>query len=466
MTATGPPGAPGRPRLAGRTRSTSVATRLTLLTSLVAVVAVLVAAALSAGLLRGAATAESRRVLSREANLVASALRQDDTVKPWLTRALRVQQVSVVEIDANGVAQGADPDAATVATAVLPALRLGRKVSTTRSVDGLTWLVEGRTTRIGWVVLIQPADATRPFRRAVLVRTSLALLLGLAVAILAGSLLARRSSRSLREAAAAAHRLAGGQRDVRLPVEGPTEIAELAGALNTLASALDVSEGRQRDFLLGISHELRTPLTAISGFAESLKDGVVAGTGTVAVGETIHAEAQRLDRLVGDLLDLARLDAVDFRLDLTDVDLVALVTESARVWGPRCAAVGVDFDTELPVGAINVQTDPVRVRQLLDGLAENALRVTPAERPIVFALRSSDADAVLEVRDGGPGLAPEDYAVAFEQMVLYNRYRGVRRVGTGLGLALVGRLTARLGGQAVAGPAPEGGARFQVRLPL
>jgi two-component system OmpR family sensor kinase len=446
-------------------KRSTVATRLTILTSVVATVAVLVAAALSAGLLRGATNTESRRVLGREANLVASALRQDDTVKPWLNRTLKVQQVSVVVIDTGGNLQSTDPDATAVAATVLPALRAGRRVSATRTVSGLTWLVEGRTTGAGWVVLVQPSDATRAFRRAVLVRTSVALLVGLAVAILAGLLLARRSSRSLREAAAAAHRLAGGQRDVRLPVEGPAEIAEVAGALNTLASALDVSEGRQRDFLLGISHELRTPLTAISGFAESLKDGVVTGTDTFAVGETIHAEAQRLDRLVGDLLDLARLDAVDFRLEETDVDLVLLVTESARVWGPRCAAVGVDFSTELPAGAVNLRTDPVRVRQVLDGLAENALRVTPARRPIVFALRTEGPAAVLEVRDGGPGLTPEDYPVAFDQMVLYNRYRGVRRVGTGLGLALVGRLTARLGGQAIAGPAPEGGATFQVRLP-
>ena len=447
-------------------KRSTVATRLTILTSVVATVAVLVAAALSAGLLRGATNAESRRVLDREANLVASALRQDNTVKPWLNRALRVQQVSVVEIDAGGNLQSTDPDATAVAAAVLPALRAGHKVSTTRTASGLTWLVEGRTTGAGWVVLVQPSDATRAFRRAVLVRTSVALLVGLAVAILAGLLLARRSSRSLRQAAAAAHRLAGGQRDVRLPVEGPAEIAEVAGALNTLAAALDVSEGRQRDFLLGISHELRTPLTAISGFAESLKDGVVTDpSGIASVGGTIHAEAQRLDRLVGDLLDLARLDAVDFRLDLTDVDLVLLVTESARVWGPRCAAVGVEFSTEVPGGAVTIRTDPVRVRQVLDGLAENALRVTPAGRPIVFVLRTEGPAAVLEVRDGGPGLAPEDYPVAFEQMVLYNRYRGVRRVGTGLGLALVGRLTTRLGGQAVAGPAPEGGATFQVRLP-
>ncbi|MDQ2748263.1 MAG: sensor histidine kinase, partial [Actinomycetota bacterium] len=106
-----------------------------------------------------------------------------------------------------------------------------------------------------------------------------------------------------------------------------------------------------------------------------------------------------------------------------------------------------------------------RVRQVLDGLLDNALRVTPANRPIVLALRGEPGAAVVEVRDGGPGLSEADLAVAFERSVLHERYRGVRQVGTGLGLAIVGRLVARLGGNAEAGHAPEGGARFTIRLP-
>jgi two-component system sensor histidine kinase BaeS len=111
-------------------------------------------------------------------------------------------------------------------------------------------------------------------------------------------------------------------------------------------------------------------------------------------------------------------------------------------------------------------TDPTRVRQILDGLAENALRVTPAGAPIVVGLDAQHGWAVLEVRDGGPGLTAEDCAVAFERSVLYERYRGVRRVGTGVGLALVHGLATRLGGATAAGRAPEGGACFTVRLPL
>jgi two-component system sensor histidine kinase BaeS len=107
------------------------------------------------------------------------------------------------------------------------------------------------------------------------------------------------------------------------------------------------------------------------------------------------------------------------------------------------------------------------VRQVVDNLAENALRVTPAGAPIVLALRpGGDGQVDVEVRDGGPGLTDEDLPVAFDRSVLHDRYRGVRPVGTGLGLALVAGLADRLGGRAVAGHAPEGGARFTVTLPL
>ena len=112
-------------------------------------------------------------------------------------------------------------------------------------------------------------------------------------------------------------------------------------------------------------------------------------------------------------------------------------------------------------------TDASRVRQILDGLFENALRVTPPGAPIVLSVRAGaePRTVLLEVRDGGPGLTDEDLAVAFERSVLYERYRGVRQVGTGLGLAIVDGLTRRLGGTVEAGHSAEGGARFTVRLP-
>jgi two-component system sensor histidine kinase BaeS len=128
--------------------------------------------------------------------------------------------------------------------------------------------------------------------------------------------------------------------------------------------------------------------------------------------------------------------------------------------------VGVAFAVELPPWPLVGVTDGVRLRQIIDGLAENALRVTPAGRPIVLALAMEGPLGVVEVRDGGPGLSADDRAVAFERAALYNRYRGVRRVGTGLGLALVKALADRLGLTCDVGVAPEGGACFRVGVPL
>jgi two-component system, OmpR family, sensor kinase len=276
---------------------------------------------------------------------------------------------------------------------------------------------------------------------------------------------ARRLARPLQHTADGARRLAAGERSVRITPEGPAEVAGVAEAVNILAGELEHSEARQQDFLLSVSHELRTPLTAITGFSEALADGVTTGDQVPSVGAVLLAESRRLDRLIGDLLDLARLQAADFPIEPVTVDLRALLRESATVWGARCAAEGVVFRLEEPPGPLVVATDPTRVRQIVDGLAENALRVTPAGAPIVLAVRAEGAYAVVEVRDGGPGLTPQDFADAFNGSVLYQRYRGIRRVGTGLGLAIVHRLAIRLGGSAAAGPAPEGGACFAVRLP-
>jgi two-component system sensor histidine kinase BaeS len=146
------------------------------------------------------------------------------------------------------------------------------------------------------------------------------------------------------------------------------------------------------------------------------------------------------------------------------------VAAAAEAWAGRCANAGVLLHAELPQGPVDVRTDPGRIRQVIDGLLENALRVVPPGAPVVLAVRPplalpGPAFAVVEVRDGGPGFTDEDLAVAFERGALYQRYRGVRKVGSGLGLALAARLVRRLGGTIEAGHAPEGGARFTVGLP-
>ncbi len=327
-------------------------------------------------------------------------------------------------------------------------------------------LVEARPTEAGGLVLAQRrgdaialgAQAIRQLTWSLVVAGLLAVGLGLVVAW--------RLSLPLKRTAEAATALAHGDREVAIPEKGPREVAEVAGSVNRLASALSHSEARQREFLLSVSHDLRTPLTAITGYAESLADGVIPPERLAGVGEVIGAEAHRLERMVADLLDLARLGAQELTVNPVACDLVEVVGEAAKVWERRCAAERVEFVVESPSRPVSVFLDPQRLRQAADGLLENALRVTPQGSPVVLATRTEGRTAILEVRDGGPGLTDADLDVAFARSVLYERYRGIRQVGTGLGLAIVDRLVGRLGGTVEAGHASEGGARFTIRLPL
>ncbi|MGN6301485.1 MAG: HAMP domain-containing sensor histidine kinase [Angustibacter sp.] len=448
-------------------RHPSLAGRLTLVIAAVVTFAVVLAALLSVGLVRRSASGEARATLGRQADVAARLLdARGPAADDLVAENARAQGIAVARVDARGRVSG-DAVAAAAARRRSKALGAGRRVSATVRVDGERVLAEGRPLRGGGAVVLALSEANATGTAGRLLRRELlALGIALLLAVVAGALLASWLVRPLRGAAQGARRLAAGERDVRLERTGPAEVVQVADAVNALAGSLATSEGRQRDFLMSVSHELRTPLTAIRGFAESLADGVTTGDRVAPVGRTLVAEAERLQHLVGDLLDLARLDADDLRVESLPVDLAGVVSEAAQVWRERCAATGQRLVVEVPEGAVVAHTDPVRVRQVLDGLAENAVRVTPTGQPVVLAARREGDAAVVEVRDGGPGLTDDDLAVAFDRSALHQRYAGRRPVGSGLGLAIVGALAARLGGRAEAGHAREGGAAFRLVLPL
>ena len=454
-------------------RRTSLARRLPLVMAAVAGIAVLIAALVAWPLLSSAADTSARRSLARTADLTADLLQGtnvgDSPLPAGVTRQLSAlfapQQVSAYLVATQSLASPSD---APMTNADIGAVTSGQGVSAKRSVGDDEYYIEGRPIRDGLgVLLIQPAEVAQDLSQPALTRLLLALLLGLSVAALIGYLLARRITRPLGEAAAAANAMSSGQRDIRIDPDGPAEVADLAEALNGLAAALTESEDRQREFFLTVSHELRTPLTSIKGYAEALSDGVVPEQDVPQVATVVRSEADHLDRLVADLLDLARLGAVDVQVEPIDLDLAVLGAEVAAVWSARAGRSGVRFVDQVDRRPFQVRTDPVRVRQIVDNLMENALRVTDEGAPVVLTIGPAPQPGwfQLEVRDGGPGLTTDDLSVAFEPGELHARYRGIRKVGSGVGLALVARLAQRLGGRAEAGMAAEGGAAFRVMLP-
>jgi signal transduction histidine kinase len=434
--------------------------RTMLVTAATAVVAVIVTALVALPITVRSANNAARNDLREKSALAVELLATERQVaRERIVARLRADGVDVYLIRRGTVDRAGLPDR------VITQVARGAAVDTRGVVGGNAVLIVGRPLRGNNSGVVLTRDAASGTAARLLGGVWVALLAGLLGGVLAGALLARFIARPLRQAAVAAGRMSAGDRSIRLAVRPPAEVAELASALNQLGAALQISEGRERDFLLSVSHELRTPLSTIRGYAEALADGVVAADGAPRAGQTMLAEADRLDRLISDLLVLARLEAADLPVAVVPVDLVDLVGSAAEAWAPRCGPDGPLLRTELAEEPVLVATDPGRIRQVVDGLCENALRVVPAGAPLVLAVRPGPNGGLLEIRDGGPGFTDEDLAVAFQRGALQQRYRGIRRTGSGLGLALAARLVGRLGGTIAAGHAPEGGAMFTVVLP-
>jgi two-component system sensor histidine kinase BaeS len=276
------------------------------------------------------------------------------------------------------------------------------------------------------------------------------------LAALAAFLLARRISRPVGRVSAAARSLARGAHPEPVPIEGASEIATLAGAFNDLAAQLRRAQEAERNFLLSVSHELKTPLTAIRGYAEAVEDGVLDPRNAAA---TVASEARRLERLVHDLLDLARMNRTDFNVHNTEIDLSEVADDAVRRYEQQAESFGVDLHAVAgaPAPAIG---DADRVLQIVSNLVENALRLTPPGGEV----RVVAAPGVLRVEDTGPGLAEADTERAFERFYLHERYGLERRVGTGLGLAIVKELTLAMGGDVDVESRPGTLTVFTVRL--
>ncbi len=439
----------------------TLTSRLVLAMALVALVATAATALLTVSLLRGALEDAARAPLGRQADLLAR-LPNIDLLLQRVERRVGVRDLSLGAVTPDGVRRGAATALSQQETAALLA---GHDVSGTGELDGAPVVVEGRpTARGGAIVLTASVASVDAAQTTLRRRVLLALALGLVLAVGAAAVVGSRLARPLGRTAEAARRMASGERGVALPQAGAREVADVVDALASLDRALATSESRQREFLLSVSHELRTPLTAIRGLAEGLADGTVAPDEARSVGRTLSTESQRLEHYVSDLLALARLEADDFTLRSEPVDAAALVRQAGAAWTDRAAAAGIALRLEAP-DRLGLETDGARVRQALDALADNAVRVCPPGSIVVFRVTEEDGAVALEVRDSGPGLTPDDLARAFEPGLLHDRYAGTRAGGQGLGLALVHRLVTRLGGTIEATAAPEGGARFTIRLP-
>jgi two-component system, OmpR family, sensor kinase len=423
--------------------------RTRLFQAIAAIVLLCIGLTLALGLLltRRAVDKATLKDVVHQASLIAA--RERVAVSPFTDlqplRPVFAQQREIFDQDPSYLPAGANE-------------RLAKKLPAEGSVslDGRDYFFAAQPVGTHVFVLRRPKSVTasqwRPFVYGLLI----AALAGAGLAALAALGLARRIARPVHRVAEASRSLARGAHPEPVPAEGATELATLARAFNDLAEQLARAQEAERSFLLSVSHELKTPLTAIRGYAEALAEGAVEPHEAAA---TVAAEAARLERLVRDLLDLARMNRTDFSVHPSDIDLGEVADDAVRRYQQQAAGFGVALSAESD-GPAPAVADADRMLQVVSNLVENALRLAPPGGSV----RVVSEPGILRVEDTGPGLEEEERARAFERFFLHERYGRERPVGTGLGLAIVKELTEAMGGTVEVSSEPGRLTTFTVRL--
>lgn len=443
--------------------------------------AVLLLVAGTAGVANGARLRATRSELDRAGSVVAELVAERDLDRAAVAALVRGERVERLTDELAALRRAAGGSEVAVVGVTRGGRLVARPAVAALGVDAVA-LAAGETgalggRREGWVGVVVPVPGSADPALGVVLSRDAPLDLSVPPAAVAGVLgvvaaisaavaggMSSGLSRRLSVVASAAGRLAAGDLSSRAEVAGDDEVTDLAVAFNDMATEVEGARARERELLLAVGHDLRTPLTTIGGYAEALAEGVESREETTRIGRVLVAESGRLRRLIEDITLLTRLEAADLAIRPEPVDVDALVAEVVVPFADRAAAVGVRVIVEAEETGRRL-LDPDRVGQILGNLLDNALRYTPEAGTVAVTLTQETGDVRLSVADTGAGIDPDDLPHVFERSYVARRYRGVRPEGSGLGLSIVERLVAAMGGEVGVESAPGRGTTFAVVLP-
>jgi signal transduction histidine kinase len=313
----------------------------------------------------------------------------------------------------------------------------------------------------GALVVAKPQTVLQQRWMRLVERFALAFVAGLAVAAGLVWYLSRRLTEPVLALSRAADQVAEGRYDADLPKpRSRDEIGHLTERFGEMTQRLAEADERERSFLMRVSHELRTPLTAIRGHVEALREGLTDDPAArqASLG-VIRAEVDRLVRLVGDILDLARLDAHRFTLTEEEVEVRRLLEHAYQSRSEEARQRGIEYEQAFEADPI-IHTDGDRVLQIVSNLLDNAFTWTPDGGRIALGLATGNGRIAVSVADTGPGIAPDEQERIFRPFYSRNGAGGV-----GLGLAIARELAHALGGELSLDSELGGGTRFELTLP-
>lgn len=343
-----------------------------------------------------------------------------------------------------------------------------------QSRTGRQILIDGNL--VGYIDFISPPDDGGPnwlwggnqpgdfIQEVIFFILQIALAVGL-LGLIFGVLASRNLAAPLNRLAVAARAIGARNLDYRVPVQGSTEVREVAESFNKMAADLQSAESLRRNLLADVAHELRTPLTVLQGNLQAILDDVYPLDKSEVA--RLHDQTRHLHRLVNDLHELAQAEAHQLPLHKQTVDPYSLAQEAVDFFGPVAEEKGVSLRLEIAEEALSLQGDRARLMQVLQNLLNNALRHTQPGGEIMVSAAAQDGGVEIAVRDTGEGIEAEDLPHIFERFYRSGKARDRDSGGTGLGLAIVRALTEAHGGRIDVVSGGKGmGSRFAVWLPV
>ena len=309
------------------------------------------------------------------------------------------------------------------------------------------------------------ADFYENFRNSFNESLIIAVLAASIVALAVSFVFSRNILAPVRVMTGASQRIAEGHYDERVELHGNDELNQLAGSFNQMAEQLEQVETMRRRLIGDVAHELRTPLTAIKGSAEALMDGVLPASAETYL--QIHAEAERLSRLVDDLQELSRVESRATQLNIHPADLTSLIQTVSKRLQYQFDEKQVTLTPNLPHDPILVLADDDRTIQVLTNLIGNALQYTPPNGTVTVSIERDKNEARISVRDTGFGIPADHLKHIFDRFYRVDKSRSRAHGGSGIGLTIAKHLVEAHGGRIWAESEGENkGSVFMFTLPL
>jgi signal transduction histidine kinase len=335
-------------------------------------------------------------------------------------------------------------------------------------------IINSSGATIGAVILNAPVQGVNRFLTQVYMAIGLIGLFALGLTLFIVRRLSRGIVRPLREMEETAASMAEGRYDKRVEITSEDEVGQLGSSLNTLAQELgrfvahtEQMEKLRRDFVANVSHELRTPLTIIRGYTEALRDGTASEPEqTERFTKLIVSETERLERLINELLDLSRLQARQYVMEVEPIPLAEVVDSVVSLLKEKAAAKGVGLSWQADNIISPIPGNGDRLVQLMLILLDNALKYSQPTGKVSVTLVQEQDQVIVTVADNGAGIPPEDLPFIWERFYKVDKAHSRENHGTGLGLSIAREIIDRHGAKATVESEPGKGTTFVLQFPV